>query len=184
MIKNSNTTRDELTSPFYLANEKFCLNFGQYIELKNGISKGEYNAWGYMLYGKIKSPKKWVFKYKKATFPTSGSLFISAEKEGLLVLSEWKTKINEHTGANFLIRTRQTLDRLNSKVNHFENFTNYVIVSNKSTPLFFSNLIRILTPLFTTGQIYEIEYGNNELRIELRSKLHNFSVLDNLIKQI
>lgn len=184
MISNSNSTIEEQTSPFYKKNKAFCFEIEGYLESKNGTSKGEYNAWAYIVYGKITKPTNWVFKYRKSTYTTSGNLFIPAEKQGLLVLVEWKTKITAISNSNFFIRSKRTSDFINPKISTFENHLNYSINNTENKPLFFTNLIRILSPLFIEKKIYKIEFQNNELRIELRSKGHHFEILDNLIEQI
>ena len=182
MINNSNALPEDYSSPFYIANKIFCLDFDDYIKSKNGKTKGEFNAWAYTIYGKITTPKNWVIKYKKATYTTSGNLFISAEKQGLLILAEWRTKTN--SDSNFIIRRKRTFDVLNPKVKDFEIYSDYKLISTTDKPLFFSNLIRILTPLFKDNKIFEVHLKNNELKIELRSKKHHFNILDELIEQI
>ena len=64
----SNTALVEKDSPFYKANKSFCEDFENFITNKGGETKGKYNAWSYLIHGKISSPKEWILKYKKTLY--------------------------------------------------------------------------------------------------------------------
>ena len=84
----SNASPDELSSPFFKINEEFCSDFESYVKNKNGKVKGNYNAWSYLIFGKISNPTNWNLTYKKSTFTSTGDIFLSSKYQSLLVLSE------------------------------------------------------------------------------------------------
>ena len=102
----SNATLKEMTSPFYKKNEKFCEEFESFIASKNGKVKGEYNAWSYLIFGKISNPKNWNLMYKKSTFTSSGNLLLSSKSHCLFVKSEWTTKRIGTHNSEFRIRKK------------------------------------------------------------------------------
>lgn len=82
---------DEQTSPFYLENKRICDEFESYILSKSGQTKGKYNAWSYIVTGKLPVNKQWYITIKKSTF-TSGNLFLSSEYQSLQIESKWFSK--------------------------------------------------------------------------------------------
>ena len=109
MIIKPDTSTNEYSSPFFKLNENFCLEFENFIMKKNGEVKGKYNAWSYIIYGKIRTPKTWTLKYKKSTFTSTGNLFLSSKSQSLLVLVEWATKRIENSNSDFKIRKKRKL---------------------------------------------------------------------------
>ncbi|MCB0516985.1 MAG: hypothetical protein R2798_11560 [Chitinophagales bacterium] len=184
----SNAAPNEISSPFYKANEAFCAEFEQYIIRKNGTVSGKYNAWSYLIYGKIDTPKNWDIMYKKATFTSTGNLFLSSEYQSMLVLAKWETERDETNNVAFKIKRKSMTDYI--KLLLFENWKNleipnrYVIRIDDHLPPLVFTLTEILKSLFASGEIYEITLHNNKLKIELRSKKHHFDILDKLTKEV
>ncbi|SRX74512.1 hypothetical protein [Aequorivita antarctica] len=106
----SNAASSELTSPFYKINEEFCRQFENYIAIKNGKVKGNYNAWSYFIQGEIMAPKPWHLKYKKATYTSTGNLILSSKKQNLLTLAEWSIPWAISNNSEFIIRKKIALD--------------------------------------------------------------------------
>jgi hypothetical protein len=183
-----NATADEKSSPFYKRNEDFSADFEKYVATKNGKVKGNYNAWSYSIFGKIYSPKKWSLIYKKATFTTSGNLFLSSKSQSLLVLAEWETERKGTHNSEFTIRKKTIIDFLRKIINKslFElDLTDKYILETKSTkPQLIFKLTQILKPLFLSGEIYKIDHRNDKLKIELRTEKHHFEIFDKLMTEI
>ena len=55
MSIESNAAPDELSSPFYVANKKLCLQWEKYILNHDGKINGRYNAWSFSLKTKVKT---------------------------------------------------------------------------------------------------------------------------------
>jgi len=182
----SNASPSEFSSPFYKANEDFCSVFESYIASHSGMVKGEYNAWSYLIFGKFESSKQWRLMYKKSSL-TSGNLFLP-DDQGLLTMATWTTKLPYNKDLICTIRKRKTLDFIwlpfNKNLIKLNQSNNYVLKSNTSLTKEINIIINILKPLFEIENIYEIHLKNNELTIDLRSKLHHFDFLDEIIKQV
>lgn len=182
----SNATAEELKSPFYKINQDFCSKFESFIASKNGKVKGTYNAWSYLIYGKISNPKSWDLLYKKSTFSSSGNLFLSSKSQSLLVLAQWSTKIPNSNYSNFKIRKITTSDSIkllfNNKWSRLSTSSSYVIKSNDPFSKFTDKIVKVLETLFLSNEVFQIEFKNDKLTIELRSEEHNFEVFNKLIK--
>jgi len=187
MVIKSNATPVEIDSPFYKKNEEFCSKFEHFIAQKNGKVKGNYNAWSYTIFGKISKPKNWTLKYKKATF-SSGNLWLSSKHQNLLVLAEWSTKRIGTHNSEFIIRTKTKTDFIklifNKSLSKFDNYGKYIIQSENDKSQLISELIKILEPLFKSGEIYSINHRNDKLKIELRTEKHYFEIFDKLISEL
>ena len=182
----SNASPTELSSPFFTLNEEFCASFESYIASKNGKVKGKYNAFSFLIFGKITNPKPWDIMYKKATYTSTGNLLLSSKYQSLLTLAEWKTERKSSQYSEFKIRKRTFFDALKmsfiKSLTRLDKSNKYVLHSKGNLPKFFSQLIEILKPLCISEEIYKIEHANDMLRIELRSERHHFDVLDRLIE--
>ena len=179
MIK-ANASANEKLSPFYKANEAFCIDFENFIKQNQGICKGNYNAWSYLISGKISEPNQWVLEYKKSTF-SSGNLLLPIKSQNLFISAIWKTK-GSHS--DFKIRKKHSLDSISSIVNQdistLNMFKKYVIVA-KNKPKSILKLVNLLKPLFVSEEIYEITNFKNELKIELRTEKHYFDIFKQLM---
>ncbi len=177
----SNASPDEKRSPYYDFNKSFCLEFEEFIKLNAGISKGKYNAWSYLIHGKITEPNQWVLEYKKSSF-SSGNLLLSTESQSLFTSVLWKTKGLKNL--DFLIRRKKPKDTFlkifNRSISSFYTFENYVLVSETNTHKI-TEIASILKPLFLSKEIYQISNNNNELMIELRTDKHYFDIFNQLI---
>ncbi|MFC0605149.1 hypothetical protein [Winogradskyella pulchriflava] len=181
----SNALPIELSSPFYDKNKTFCSTFEHYIASKNGKVKGIYNAYSYLVYGKIINPKPWNLIYKKSTFTSTGNLLLSSESQSLLVLAEWKTELKGTYTSEVKIRKRKRLDsfilHFNKSLSILDITDKYIIYSKGESIRVLKSIIEILKPLFVSGEIYKVELINEKLNIELRSKQHHFDILDKLL---
>lgn len=181
----SNGSPDEISSPFFITNKEFCYQFENYIASKNGKVKGKYNAWSFLVFGKISKPKNWNLMYKKASF-TSGNIFLSSEYQSLLVLAEWETERKGTHNSEFLIRKKTRFDffriPLSKSLSTLDVSNKYVIKAKGSKPKLLTELIGILKNLFVSEEIYKVVHANEKLRIELRTDKHHFEVLDKLIE--
>ncbi|WCO03640.1 hypothetical protein [Psychroserpens ponticola] len=182
----SDADPEELTSPFYKANQDFCSEFESFISTKNGKVKGKYNAWSYIIYGKISNPKNWDLLYKKSTFSSTGNLFISSKKQCLLVLAEWSTKIPGNHNSKFKIRKRERLDFIkllfNKNLSKLELSNDYIIYSNGHSIKLFAEINNVLKSLFLSKEIFAIEFNNDKLTVELRTEKHHFDIFNKLIE--
>lgn len=182
MIK-SNAAPDEISSPFYLKNESFCRTIEKYVINKKGEIKGSYNAWSYLIYGKINFPKQWVIKYKKATF-TNGNLLLSSKHMNLSVLAEWKTKLS-YNFDDFSIRQKTKLDRAKIKFSDEFNYLdkqyhNYIIHSKDNENYLIKTLVDTMNNVFKKEEVYQIEFTDNTLRIEFRTENDYLEILEQL----
>jgi len=183
----SNASPSETASEFYKLNENFCADFESYIASKNGKVKGNYNAWSYIVFGKISSPQNWDLMYKKSIF-TSTSLLLSSKYQSLLVMAEWATKIKGLRQAEFTIRRKTKLDFLKKMINgrlvELDHFDKYVLETKEGKSKLVAKLTEILKSLFLSGEIYMIDYRDDKLVIEMRTEEHHFEILDELITEI
>ncbi len=181
----SNAGNSELSSPFYLMNEKFCFEFEKYIASKNGMVKGTYNAFSYLIFGQISNPKDWDLMYKKATF-SGGNLWLSSKRQNLLVAAEWSTKRIGTHNSKFTIRRKSRSDfftmMFNNKLSKFEFDDSYVIDYDLSNKQQIANLTNTLSELFKTKELYKIEQNDGKLSIQLRSDKHHFDVFERLLR--
>lgn len=183
-----NASPQELTSPFFKLNEEFCYKFESYVAKKNGKVKGKYNAWSYLIFGKILSPKSWTLTYKKSTFTSSGNIFISSKKQSLLVLSVWETERKGTHNFEFIIRKKKRTDffskLINPSLTELEGIKKYSLYVKNEKPKLILKLTHILKSLFESGELYKIEHKNDNLKIELRTEKHHFEILDKLMTEI
>ena len=185
MIIKPNASQDEFSSPFFKKNEEFCSKFEEFITGKNGKVKGQYNAWSYIIYGKVSNPKNWTLKYKKSTF-SSGNLLLSSKSQNLFVMAEWATERIESQNSEFHIRKKTKMDfiklLLNKKMSKFGNLNDYIIESNGNESQLITKLTKILETIFKSGKIYSIDYRNGKLKIELRTEEHHFDIFNELVE--
>ena len=181
----SNATPDEKFSPFYKNNELFCKEFEQFIASKEGLVKGKYNAYSYLVTGKISKPTNWELVYKKSTFTSTGNLWLSSKKQSLFVSVDWKTRRLSTSNSDFIIRKKSFSDifklQFNKKLSILNPNREYVIESENNTSKLSSKLISILKNLFLSKEIYQIIHKNGELIISLRSEKHHFTIFKKLL---
>ncbi|WP_430409733.1 hypothetical protein [Kordia sp.] len=178
----SNALAHEIDSPFYLANKEFCEVFERFIASKKGKVKGTFNAWSYVIFGKIQTNKTWDLKYKRAVYSGTGNIFLSSKSQNLLTLVTWTCPTVKTTNATFFVRKRKFTDALKPLYSKLQEHPKYVIKKKGKHTLFFSSVLKILKPLFESEEIYRITLKNNKLVIELRSELHHFDIFDQLTK--
>ena len=184
----SNASPDELSSPFFKINEEFCSDFESYVENKNGKVKGNYNAWSYLIFGKISNPTNWNLTYKKSTFTSTGDILLSSKYQSLLVLAEWETERKGTHNSEFRIRRKTRTDFLRKLVNksltELDISKKYILEIKNENSKLISKLTEILKSLFQSDEIYKIELKNGKLKIEMRTEKHHFSIFDKLITEI
>jgi len=181
----SNASSAEISSPFYKINEDFCRKFENYISTKNGKVKGNYNAWSYLVEGKIINPTPWNLKYKKATYTSSGNLLLSSKKQNLLTMVEWSTLSLDSNNSEFEILRKDRIGLMNMILkNDFKKYKStedYLIrkSGNNNVPL--EKYYDALKPIFDSKEIYSIIQKNKILTISLRTDQHLFDIFDKLI---
>tara|TARA_R110002033_G_scaffold22093_2_gene53871 strand:- start:6260 stop:6820 length:561 start_codon:yes stop_codon:yes gene_type:complete len=177
-----NADTNETDSPFYIKNESFCSEFEDFIIEHKGKIKGNYNAWSYLVIGKIETPRKWILEYKKSTF-SSGNLLLSAKTQNLFVSATWKTELTAINIADFIIRRKATKDSVlklfNANIIELESASNYLLITEKKSHLI-QELIQLFLPLFKLNEIYKIYKLKNALTIELRTEQHYFDIFNQL----
>lgn len=177
----SNASPQETTSPFYQKNQEFCQTFEKFVASKNGLVKGKFNAWSYLIYGKITANYDWDLKYKRAIYSSTGSIFsLLYRNEVVLTLAEWICNDIDTNDTSFFIRKKKFLDRLNPKFSQVKHHR-YSIASKGKLSTFALQMIQILAPLFESEEIFKIRLKNNTLTIELRSETAHLDVLDELL---
>ena len=181
MVIKSDAGTEELSSPFYIANQEFCKEFENYIASKNGLIKSSYNAWSYSIIGKIPHEKEWVLKFKKATY-SNGNLILSSEYQNLLTACIWSAKNFTTETSNFKIRKKRFTDLFSSKWKTMKNHSSYSIRANEPKSKFLSNIVSILDNLFIQEFVFEIEYLNNDLIIDLRTDQLHIGLIDKLLE--
>jgi hypothetical protein len=181
-----NASPDELNSPFFIANKEICQSFDQFIVANKGETHGNYNAFSYNVLGKVKHPNKWEFNIKKSSF-TSGNLLLSSKYQCLHVASIWTAKNLKSDCPKFKIRPKKLLDFV--KIGMFKNwnrlstYNQYVIKSELPNHKLIINLFKLLGELLDFEKVWEIQYQNSELRIELRSESTHTSIIEKLLKE-
>lgn len=183
-----NASPNEISSSFFKKNQEFCSCFESFVANKNGKVKGNYNAWSYLIFGRISKPTIWNLTYKKSTFTSIGNLLLSSKYQSLLVLAERETERKETHNSEFIIRRKIRADFLKKLVNkslsELDISKNYILEIKNTKPKLISNLMEILKSLFQSGEIYKIEHKNNKLKIEMRTEKHYFDIFDRLITEI
>jgi len=181
----SNATPDEKFSPFYIRNEKFCKEFELFIASYNGKVKGKYNAYSYLVIGKIAKSTNWELVYKKSTYSTTGNLWLSSKKQSLFVSVDWKTRRLGTSNSDFIIRKKHFFDFLKLITKKNLTLLNlnkiYVIETKNNNSKLISKLFSILENLFLSKEIHQIIHKNDELIISLRSEKHHFTIFKELL---
>lgn len=181
----SNATPSETFSPFFEKHQTFCHTFERFIASKNGKVKGTYNAWTYLVEGRITTPQSWSLLYKRSVF-SGASIWLSSTYQNLFVKGEWVTTFSDMTHCSFKIRKRKRIDFLrsifNKKIMRLPSIDNYVIVSEESNTEFISKLTILLAPLFLSNEVYKITFNEQKLVIDLRTESHHFDVFEKLIQ--
>jgi hypothetical protein len=184
----STATYSEESSPFYTKNKDFCLEIERYIQRKGGTLEGKFNAWSYIVQGEIMEPKKWALNYKKATFTSSGNLFLSSGHQSLLVRAEWRTELKNTPYSEFKIRKKTNFDCIkmtfSQSIKELVPNSKYSLIQNGNTSDLVPKLYPILKPLFKSGEVFEIVLENELLKIELRTKKHYFDILEKIMTKL
>jgi hypothetical protein len=69
---------------------------------------------------------------------------------------------------------------VNNSISKFEQYDNYVIESNGIKNQLNSKLTKTLENLFKSGEVYTIDYRNDELKIKLNTDKHHFDIFNKL----
>lgn len=180
----SNAATGELSSPFYKVNRDFCKAFEEFIAHKNGEVKGTYNAWSYLVEGRISHPKPWRLRYKKATYTSTGNLILSAKKQSLLTLAEWSAPWAAPSNSIFSIVRKRDIGFLEKffspNFNGYPFSKKYVVTDANSNEALIKNLYIKLEPLFLSEELKSITLKNDILLISLDTDKHHFNIFENL----
>lgn len=183
-----NASPSEESSPFYQANKAFCFEIEKYVTSKGGTLEGKFNAWSYIVEGEVFEKKKWNITYKKATFSSSGNLLLSSKHQCLLVLVKWKTEIKNTNNTGFQIRRKTLLDSIkmlfNKSIKELSPNSKYITIQKGNKSDLIPKLYQILKPLFNLDEVFEVDYQNNLLTVELRTPKHYFDLLEKIISKL
>ena len=180
-----NASPDEQTSSYFRANEGICQSFDAFIVASGGETRGTYNAWSYNVLAKVRHPYKWEFRIKKATY-TSGNLLLSLKYQSLHVASIWTARNMEVDCPAFHIRKRKSLDSLSvflfGKYYWLSEHKSYLIKSRNPDHPLIQQLKVILKDLLETEKVWNIEFNNPVLSIEIRSENTHTKTIEKLLK--
>lgn len=70
----------------------------------------------------------------------------------------------------------------NKSLSTFDASGNYILKSDNQTSEWIHKLKSTLGPLFKSGEIYEIEYRNKRLKIEMRTENHHFDIFNQVLE--
>lgn len=184
MPVSPNAAPSELSSPFFIENEKICHSFDEFIVAKNGETRGKYNAFSYNVIGKVRHPNKWEFRIQKSSF-TSGNLLLSSKYQSLHVASIWTAKILKSDCPNFYIRKKKTFDFLKMALSRNWNFLldngKYVIKCADPNHELINDLKGKLGNLFELQRVWELRFENSELKIEIRSESTHTEIIEKFL---
>ncbi|PTX63453.1 hypothetical protein C8N46_10153 [Kordia periserrulae] len=179
----SNALPQEHDSPHYEVNRQFCEDFERYVATKNGNVKGSYNAWSFLVSGKIEGKKPWTIKYKKATFSGAPTiLWRSTKSQSIFTSVTWTCEAINTSNSKIFIRKKRAADRFNPRFKQFKHYKRYVIKSNTKETELLCQVFDILRSLFVSEEIYRLQIKNNKIIIELRCEVHYFKILDKLLE--
>ena len=173
-----NASRDELDSPFYLNHEKICQKWEE-LALKNGGTIiGTYNSWSFKVYMKNDDLPPWKIIVSRANY-TGGMLIFSSKYQSLV--DQIKVEVIVKSDANFTIKKRSILDlfsrqkRSSLKMNKSYN----VLGANENST--FTEVIRLLTPVFKKKRVRRVHLKNNSLVISLIDSNEEYEIVQSLI---
>jgi hypothetical protein len=181
MVIKSHAAPDEVSSPFYIANQEFCREFERFVASKNGLIKGSYNAYSYDATGKIPHQKEWILKCNKGTYASSGNLFLSAKKQCLRVTSTWIALNLVSDSLDFEIQKKTFYHALTSNWTPLSHSSPYSIQAKQPNSKLLLDLTYILDGLLKQEKIMEITYVEKELRIEINSEELHSDIIDKLL---
>lgn len=130
----SNAAPDELDSPFYIANEKLCKEWEEYILARDGQINGRYNAWSFSIKSKVKSNHTWLIDVKKATY-SSGNLWLSSEYQNLQENLTFTTNI-KNTGCKDFYIGKSIFKRQSRRHKFYDQITELVKIGLDDKSLF------------------------------------------------
>ncbi len=186
MPVKTNGTDIEKNFPFFLRNMDTCQAFDRFIIENNGETRGTYNAWSYLVVGKIRHENNWQFGIKKATY-TSGNLLLSSKYQNLHYAQQFKADILESPREDFLIRKKKYFDfiriALNPKLSWFDKGQHYIIKRGKDYNQFQETLCSLLSTLFSSKEVFSISYKNSKLIIDLRCDKVPYDLMKLFISQ-
>ncbi|WP_298899235.1 hypothetical protein [uncultured Psychroserpens sp.] len=175
----SDASSTEILSPFYKKNQEFCQEFENYIASKKGKVKGTYNAWSYLIYGKIDQPRSWTLMYEKSTFTYNWNIFLSSKKQSLRIRTKWSTQLD--TNLKFTIRRKSILDTFNKSTSTLNKHSKYVLISDQKPSKLISDLIIILSSLFENKNVHLVTLKNGKLMIKLDTETHELNSFEKLL---
>ncbi|MGB3590911.1 MAG: hypothetical protein WBA16_04430 [Nonlabens sp.] len=188
MVIKSAADPDEMDSPFYKANKKFCADFERFMATNDGQVKGSFNSWSYLIAGIITDPTNWKLTYKKSNFTTSGNLFLSAKSQSSITQSMWETELSSAAEPEFVICRKNLLNRFKSllfKSSAYLEVSNQYMINTPSSQVgLIDKLTQVLKALLLSGEVYTIEYYSSTLKIELRTEKHHFATFERLVNEL
>jgi hypothetical protein len=157
-----NAASDEKNSPHYLANEKLCTEWDDYILKKNGNLNGVYNAWSFTIKAIVKTNFTWRIKIIKATH-YSGSFWFSSKYQALREIMTFTTTIPKNDCKDFSFRKSRFRGR-------------------SEDHLFAKALMETLKYGMIDESLYEVQFQNSELKIVFQHKNNWFEMVDKILE--
>jgi hypothetical protein len=156
-----NAAPDELRSPFYVKNEKLCLQWEEYILEREGQINGKYNAWSFNLKSKVKSNYIWLIDVRKATH-SNGNLLLSSRYLNLLERLTFRGLI-ENTGCEDFYIGKSIFKRRSRRHPFYDQVTELIKegVDNQS--------------------LYEVRFKNDELTVVFQYRNDWFEMADRIL---
>ena len=181
MVIKSHAGTDEVSSPFYIANQKLCREFERYICSKKGLIKGSYNAWSYDATGKIPHEKEWIIKCNKGTYASTGNLFFSAKKQCLRATISWIALNFVSDSLDFKIQKKKFYHTFTNKWKPLGHSSSYSIKATRPNSKLLLDMTYILNDLLKKEKIMEITYSGKELKIEVHTEELHLNIIDKLL---
>ena len=177
MAISPNAAPGEISSPFFLKNENFCLKWEDFVLKHNGEIKGKYNAWSFHLFAKISTEHTWAIRVKKSTF-SNGGLLLSSKHQNLQEILTLKTLVKNTNQTDFLIRQSNFFDRLTSRKKIFRHYRFIGEIIENAIP---SLLINTLKHGFENKSIYEVKFEGGNLTITFQHQNDWFKMVEKIL---
>lgn len=180
MIK-TNATADELSSPYFLKNEKACQQWEKFTIDNDGEIEGSYNSWSYKLFLKIDNPKPWRIIVSRATY-YSGNLLLSSKYQGLHDQIVIKTKV--HSDSEFIIKKSSFKDIFSSKKRSRLGMNNSYTVLGSADHSLCDLITSSLSKQFSNNQVFQVELKKKILAITINDSNEEFDLIQSIINLV
>ena len=183
----SDALKNELDSPFYLSNKNFCLEVEDFILRNSGEAVGKYNAWSFLVKGKITTPVECKLRYSKATDTAIDRGLLTDIKMSVVYRTVWEFKLSNTYKCEFVVREKSSFDKIKSlfTTSYSIDFAPKYTVIKKGSDLNLLNLISSTLKIpFSSGDIFRAEFSSGLLKIEMNTDQKYFDLFEELIKSL